>query len=257
MTTKALLKTSLHRLGLFRVTARLAHRILHTPRARRRDELRTLYRSLITPGDLVFDVGANDGTYAEAFASLGARVVAIEPNPACVAEIRMRCPSSVTIAETAVGALDGVATMKMSSDPGYSGLSSLSASWLTTAQQAPRFREMVWDREITVPVTTLDALQERYGAPAYIKIDVEGYEEEALNGLSRQPPLLSVEYNTEALVALLRCLNHRVIAPASRFNYVAGFGTALALSAWVSAETFHGHVVNLPPQSFGDVFIRR
>lgn len=43
--------------------------------------LRRMYRPLVQPGDLVFDVGAHLGDRAAAFAALGARVVALEPQP--------------------------------------------------------------------------------------------------------------------------------------------------------------------------------
>ena len=44
-------------------------------------------------------------------------------------------------------------------------------------------------------MTTLDSLIEKYGAPSYIKIDVEGYELEVIKGLSTSVQLISVECN--------------------------------------------------------------
>src|SRR6266481_9284314 len=49
---------------------------------------RHFYRQFIQPGDLVFDVGANIGGKTAAFLSLGARVVAVEPNPVCAHRLR-------------------------------------------------------------------------------------------------------------------------------------------------------------------------
>jgi 16S rRNA A1518/A1519 N6-dimethyltransferase RsmA/KsgA/DIM1 with predicted DNA glycosylase/AP lyase activity len=43
--------------------------------------LREFYRPFIPKGSLVFDIGANVGEYTQAFLDLGARVVAVEPNP--------------------------------------------------------------------------------------------------------------------------------------------------------------------------------
>ena len=47
-----------------------------------------------------------------------------------------------------------------------------------------------------VPVTTLDDLIERHGMPSFIKLDVEGFEVEALAGLTRPVPALSFEFTT-------------------------------------------------------------
>lgn len=248
----------LHRLGLYRPAARLADDLLRTPRAQHRRQLLALYRPLIAAGDLVFDIGAHDGTYAEVFAALGARVVSAEPNPDSARRMRMRTPASVTVIETAIGAKDGTATLHVPSDQkGYSALGTLSDSWIAVATNAPRFQGRRWDRELTVPVTTLDALRARYGEPAYIKIDVEGYEEEVLNGLTRQPSLLSVEFNAEALPALVRCLDHRVIAPGSRFNYVIGAGGGLSLGSWIDRRELNQHLPMLARQVYGDVLVRR
>jgi hypothetical protein len=47
----------------------------------RQRRLKTLYRSFVAAGDLVFDVGAHAGNRVRAFAALGCRVVAVEPQP--------------------------------------------------------------------------------------------------------------------------------------------------------------------------------
>jgi hypothetical protein len=51
---------------------------------KRRDAMDALYRRFIRPGDLAFDVGAHVGDRVASFRRLGARVVAVEPQPAHV-----------------------------------------------------------------------------------------------------------------------------------------------------------------------------
>ena len=62
--------------------------------------------------------------------------------------------------------------------------------------------------ETNVQTRYLDGLIAQYGVPAFIKLDVEGYEETALRGLTEPVPLLafewSIELAPEALAALKR-----------------------------------------------------
>ena len=64
-------------------------------------------------------------------------------------------------------------------------------------------------KTVRVPVTTLDALIDRYGSPSFIKLDVEGFEVEALAGLTQPVPALSFEFTTIqrdlAIAGIERC----------------------------------------------------
>ena len=48
-----------------------------------------LYGSFVRRGDLVFDVGAHVGDRVASFRRLGARVVAVEPQPALVKVLKL------------------------------------------------------------------------------------------------------------------------------------------------------------------------
>ena len=48
-----------------------------------------LYGHFVRPGDLVFDIGAHVGDRVASFRRLGARVVAVEPQPAMVRALRL------------------------------------------------------------------------------------------------------------------------------------------------------------------------
>src|SRR5262249_8565879 len=56
---------------------------------KRRAAMETLYGHFVRPGDLVLDVGAHVGDRVAVFRRLGARVVAVEPQPALVRTLKL------------------------------------------------------------------------------------------------------------------------------------------------------------------------
>jgi methyltransferase, FkbM family len=167
--------------------------------------MQAFYAGLLPKGALVFDIGANVGTMTQVFASLGAKVVAVEPNADCARHIELSTSrATVEVLQAAVGEANGVAALKVSDRKDK--MSSLSAGWREAVTNENQGYQGQWNREVTVPMVTLDALVGRYGMPAYIKVDVEGYEEQVLKGLSKCPPLVSFEFNRVFLEPALRAL---------------------------------------------------
>jgi FkbM family methyltransferase len=153
---------------------------------RRRQELRDLFRPYIESGDLVFDIGANRGHYAEVFHELGGRVVAVEPNPALVQQIRRNYGRRLLdVVCAAVGERKGEAEFHLAGDDQHS---TLSERWQALSPEAD------WRGTVTVPVVTVDMLIDEYGAPGFVKIDVEGHEPQVLRGLSYPVPALCFEW---------------------------------------------------------------
>jgi FkbM family methyltransferase len=214
-----------------------------------------LYAGFVKPGDLVFDVGAHVGDRIRAFRRLGARVVAVEPQLPMVRVLRLIYgrDADVTIEPMAVGRAAGSITLQINvANP---TISTASRAFIAAAAGSPRWIGEQWTREITVPVTTLDALILRHGPPSFAKIDIEGFEAEALAGLSRPIPALSFEFTTiqrdVALAALARCvaLGYR------RFNAALGESQTFVFSDAADADTLRAWLVDLPDEAnSGDVY---
>ena len=77
-----------------------------------------------------------------------------------------------------------------------SAFNTLSSKWMKLLEDEGenRWNESIkFTRNETVPTTTLDQLIAKYGKPDFIKIDVEGFEEHVLKGLSQPVSYLSFE----------------------------------------------------------------
>src|SRR5215469_16574492 len=84
----------------------------------RRGALDRHYARFVAKGDLVFDIGSHVGDRVAAFRRLGARVIAVEPQPALATTLRLlygRDPT-VTLVESAVGSRCGAVTLSVNLD---------------------------------------------------------------------------------------------------------------------------------------------
>jgi FkbM family methyltransferase len=220
-----------------------------------RNGMKLLYSSFVHRDDLVFDIGANIGEYAELFAELGAIVVAVEPNPVtCETLAQMARARNVRIEQVAVGDVPGQLELHICAD--NSTISTVSETWFETAQQSPFHAKNRWLEPIKVNVMTIDQLAEKYGRPAFIKIDVEGFDDHVLRGMSFRPPVLSFEFNREIPQIALNCLETPALAEGYEFNYIVGMEMRMASSFWLSAADLRERIFN-EKKSYGDVFARR
>ena len=224
----------------------------------RRGDMDRLYRQFVRANDLVFDVGAHVGDRVACFRRLGARVVAVEPQPALARTLRLLYgrDRAVTIEATAVGRAAGEIELRLNvANP---TVSTASDAFIKAADGAPGWEDQRWTKTVRVPLTTLDALIERHGLPSFIKLDVEGFEVEALAGLTRPVPALSFEFTTIqrdlARAGVERCaaLGFR------RFNAALGESQALVHAEWQDAQAIAAWLAALPmAANSGDIYALR
>src|SRR3989338_4317976 len=150
---------------------------------------------IIEKGDLVFDIGANRGAFAEAFLRLGARVVCVEPDPRCIEMLKKKFGSNerVAIVEAGLGEKEGQLALEMGVTDGNATFSQ-EFKKLETEHYSGDYVHNVKAR-----ITTLDKLIEKHGSPKYCKIDVEGFDLQVFQGLSKKISMVSYEFHREAL----------------------------------------------------------
>lgn len=242
-------------LGLNKVTSPIWERLRGGRAIEQSRLMRVFYSSLLHKGALVFDIGANVGTMTTIFASLGAKVVAVEPNPDCARHIELTTSrDAVEVLQAAVGERDGLAELEVSDRKDK--MSSLSVEWCEAVSRGNRDYVRIWNRKLTVPMTTLDSLVQRYALPFYIKIDVEGYEEQVLKALSKCPPLLSFEFNWTFLEPALRAIDNHIFDEAT-FNYTLVDPVKFELENWIDRDELKKRMLDSKcAPGLGDIFVR-
>jgi FkbM family methyltransferase len=214
-----------------------------------------LYSGFIRPGDLVFDIGAHVGDRVSSFRRLGARIVAVEPQGAMVRVLRLLYGRSadIFIEAVAVGHAVGRASMMINAD--NPTVSTVSHAFVRAARNAPGWEGQRWTKVVPVPMTTLDALIQKHGAPTFIKIDIEGFEEEALRGLTRAVTALSFEFTTIQRGVALACIERCVALGYRRFNAALGESQVLVSENWLGGKEIARWLKQLPQAAnSGDIY---
>lgn len=219
--------------------------------------LRRFYEPFVKAGDLCFDVGAHVGNHTRCWRQLGARVVAVEPQPD-FARLLTRMfgrDANVTLVQAAVGQCGGRATLNSSIRTPT--VSTLSTDWIRQVSGDPGFAHVRWSKQDEVEVTTLSDLIVRHGEPGFVKIDVEGLELEVLKGLDRPLPALSFEVLPVARDAAMACIDRLSELGDYEFNWSFGERYRFAEGHWCSAQTLAARLSTLTVGSrSGDIYAR-
>jgi FkbM family methyltransferase len=246
-----LVKNAFLSTGLYR-KARVFERLLDRAKKDAYQRDKSFYANILPQNPvLCFDVGANVGRVSEILLDLGHKTVAFEPQAQCVRELKARCSpykKNLHVEETALG-----------DTPGSMPLYIRESIWQTSLSSA-------WEGRVTgvvqIQVSTLDIAIQRFGVPHYCKIDVEGWELQALMGLSQPIPLISFEYHqgNGKMQDAYACLDRLESLAKIEINITASERFQFAMDEWLEPEEFKADFQEkfegMSDFSYGDLFVR-
>jgi FkbM family methyltransferase len=208
-----------------------------------------LCMSILRPGDVVFDVGANIGYPTILFShavGVAGKILALEPSPRAFRHLQRTVSGQFNVECVNLAASDH------EGEALFYETESLDTSSLQPVSKVEPY---------SVGTTTLDQLVDRFGAPAFVKIDVEGHEPFVFKGMEHlfqrdSPPMLLFEALSDsalqdALGELSRLAKDQYtvfrVKPdgtVASLSDLGGTNNYLALPAWSRSR-----IDSLPPLS--------
>jgi len=148
-----------------------------------------IVNQFVDPGRSALDIGVHLGMYSRHLAKRAASVVGFEANPESAEFARRSLRTVATIISVGLSSKSGTAVLRYPVEGAGGGESALGTLSPTNALGGRGWRE------VTIQTRRLDDFQ--LPPVGFIKIDVEGYEEEVLSGakrlLERDRPALMIE----------------------------------------------------------------
>jgi FkbM family methyltransferase len=232
----------------------LKSRLIYDYKPFNRKKMVRFYNEFIKPGDLCFDIGAHTGNRTGTWLSMGARVVAAEPQPAFIRLLKKKYGRNplFRLESTALGLIPGKARLHISRmNPAISTLSDQWKKIMTDFES-----DLAWEDFTEVDVQTLDTMLVRYGNPAFCKIDVEGFELEVLSGLSVPLPALSFELFPTTPHRTIACIKKIEKLGKYEYNWSLRESFRLNSPSWLNASSMINTIKKYSGRKSGDIYAR-
>jgi hypothetical protein len=93
--------------------------------------------------------------------------------------------------------------------------------------------------------------------PKFCKIDVEGYEERVLMGLSQPVPFVSFEFTREFFQNARNCIDHIVSSGPHEFQVCIGETMEFLFHQWVTPERLYKKLQSIDDELlWGDIYAK-
>lgn len=208
------------------------------------------YSKIISKNDLCFDIGANKGRKSKILLSLGANVIAFEPQSSCHKYLNEIKNKRFSYYPFAVGEKNEILELHLSN---HSEVATLSSTFVQYYQSGTIF----WDKTEKAEVRTLAELIKIHGVPNYCKVDVEGHELSVFSTLKYPIPLIEFEFTGGFITDTLSIIDLLANNDKVLFNFIRNENPSFMLAEWIDAATIKKIISSLPiPNLHGNIFVK-
>ena len=176
---------------------------------------------------LIFDIGCNRGVFSQIAKAKykNVKIIAIDANKDF--EHDFIHDDNISFINCAISDKRDI-ELEFHIDERSTGISTASDWWrehsrFAKGNQYLQKNNGSWNKIIKIRTKTIDDLIEEYGIPNLIKIDLEGYEYEAVKGLSTKTPKLCFEFAEEAKEITMKCLDRLQTIGYTKFGMIGYF----------------------------------
>jgi len=166
---------------------------------------------------ILFDIGANEGKYTDANMKNFDKCILVEANPSLAENLREKYKTNESIY-----VVEAIASNKENEVFYISNANQISTSDPEWIQNSRFSNNYMWSPVKGIKTVSVDTLIQQFGEPTLVKIDVEGYEYNVLQSLSKKVNMLCFEWAEEKKKEILLSIEYLNRYKYTKFNIQNG-----------------------------------